>query len=200
MLSCSEVRCVLIAHRTLREASLTQGLGDPVSRPRKMKIKACTGSNVRVDYVRSMCEAGGGRRAASKEQIGMLGCEDRDDVRSDQYVVRSAVVAFVGRGVSPFAGARPRPGPGERLTGIRALARGPAPCRAWRRAARSARGGNGRGVGEGRGFAYRRVTSREHGEVRYRVDSSSVRALLLVTGDPVSVRAPLRRRNAGRTR
>jgi hypothetical protein len=43
MLSCSEVRCVLIAHRTLREASLTQGLGDPVSRLRKMKIKACTG-------------------------------------------------------------------------------------------------------------------------------------------------------------
>jgi hypothetical protein len=37
MLSCSEVRCVLIEHRTLREASLTQGLGDPVSRPHKIE-------------------------------------------------------------------------------------------------------------------------------------------------------------------
>jgi len=115
MLSCSEVRCVLIAHRTLREASLTQGLGDPVSRPRKMKIKACTGSNVRVDYVRSMCEAGGGRRAASKEQRGMLGCEDRDDAIGS--VCGTAVPCRFAFGVFRlFAGARPRPGPGRRGT------------------------------------------------------------------------------------
>ncbi len=106
---------MLIAHRTLREASLTQGLGDPVSRPRKMKIKACTGSNVRVDYVRSMCEAGGGRRAASKEQRGMLGCEDRDDaIGWDQYAVRSAVSRLAFSAYSP--GRDPRPGPGRRGT------------------------------------------------------------------------------------